>query len=72
MNSGKHILTLSFSVFEPNSDIDRFLRLRDTPIWKLESGIPVQVMPRALHAGVTDDQAHERAPDRALRKGSSG
>jgi hypothetical protein len=25
------------------------------------SGIPVQVIPRALHAGVTDDQAHEKA-----------
>lgn len=46
---------------------DRSLRLRDTPIWKLESGIPVQVMPRALQVGVTGDQAHERARDRTLR-----
>ena len=33
-----------------------YLRVRDTAIWELESGIPAPVIPRAPHAGVTDDQ----------------
>ena len=53
----------------PATDIDRFLCVCDTPV---ESGIPVQAIPCALHAGVTDDQARERARDRVLRLGSSG